>query len=96
MIMSGVLEGGGQSAQADVMLGGHVSEDVRGGRLVGDPEGQAAAPLSDSLLPIQDFPARSGNRFTALLCIFHNVLLLLEDQFLFVCFTMSYTAMFSF
>lgn len=45
MIMSGVLEGGGQSARADVMLGGHVSEDVRGGRLVGDPEGQAAAPL---------------------------------------------------
>lgn len=24
-IMSGVLEGGGQSARADVMLGGHVS-----------------------------------------------------------------------
>lgn len=77
-------------------LGEDVREEVCGGRLVGTTEGQAAAPLSDSLLPIQDFPARSGNRFTALLCIFHNVLLLLKDQFLFVCFTVSYTAMFSF
>lgn len=35
--MSEVLEEGGESAQADGMLGGHVREDVCGGRLVGTP-----------------------------------------------------------
>lgn len=61
---------------------------------MGTTEGQAAAPLSDSLLPIQDFPARSGNRFTALLYLSQCFAAI--GGSVFVCFTMSYTAMFSF
>lgn len=58
---------------------------------LGDQGGQAVTPLSYSLLPItsQHGLETDSHRFS----IFHIVLLLLEDQFLF-CFTKSYTAMF--
>lgn len=67
---------------------------VRGGLRAGPRDGQAAAPLPDSLLPMTSQHPVWKQIHVAFLCLFHIVLLLLEDQFVLFCFTMSYTAMF--
>lgn len=60
---------------------------MRGGLRAGPRDGQAAAPFPDWLLPTTSQRPVWKQIPTAFLCLFHIVLLLLEDRFCF-CFVL--------